>query len=145
MSTMKQERVILSFIMVLIGLLVAGVAFYLYQGTKTIPASKLKPVSITNPSPTPIASSTYLSIQNPTDESVVDNKILTVSGKTTPDATIIVLTNADQKVVQPSGEGDFSTTINLSDGQNLIQIIAIASDGQSATVQKTVTYSTENF
>ena len=145
MSTMKQERVILSFIMVLIGLLVAGVAFYLYQGTKTIPASKLKPVSITNPTPTPSSSSTYLSVQNPTDESVANNKILTVSGKTTPDATVIVLTSADQKVVQPSNEGDFSTTISLSDGQNLIKIIAISADGQSATVQKTVTYSTENF
>lgn len=145
MTTMKQERVILSFIMVLIGLLVAGIAFYLYQGTKTIPASKLKPVSITTPSPSPVSFSTFLSVQNPTDESVLDNKILTVSGKTTPDATVVILTASDQKVIQPSNEGDFSTTITLSDGQNLIQISAISPDGQSATVQKTVTYSTENF
>ncbi len=142
---MKQERVILSFIMVLIGLLVAGVAFYLYQGTKTIPASNIKTVTVATPSPTPEASSIYLSLDNPADESVTQNKTVTISGKTTPNATIVVLTDSAQEVVTPTAEGSFTTTLTLSDGENLIRVIAFASDGESASAQRMVTYSTEQF
>lgn len=141
---MKQERVILSFIMVIIGLLVAGVAFYIYQGTKTINAPRTT-VSVATPSPTPIANSVYLNVESPKDEAVTDNKTVTVSGKTTSDATIVIVTNSAQEVVQPSGQGDFSTTITIASGENLIRIIAFGSDGQSTSVQRTVTYSTEDF
>jgi len=141
---MKQERVILSFIMVIIGLLVAGVAFYIYQGTKSVPSSK---TAILAPSPTatPITTSVYLNVDSPADESIVNNKTVSVSGKTTPEATIVIMTNSDQKVIEPSGQGDFSTTITITDGANLIRVIAFGSDGQSTIVQKTITYSTEDF
>lgn len=142
---MKQERVILSFIMVLVGLLVAGVAFYLYQGTKTIPASKLKTVTVVSPTPSASPSGVYLNIDSPQDESVVDNKVLTVSGKTIPGATVVILTSSSKQVVQPSQAGDFSTTINLDDGTNLLQVTSFGTDGLSTTVVKTVTYSTEDF
>ncbi len=141
---MKQERVILSFIMVVIGLLVAGVAFYIYQGTKTIPVSKTT-VSVAAPTPTPIGASVYLNVNSPANESVVDNKTVTVSGKTTSDATIVIMTNSDQKVVKPSGQGDFSTTVIITSGANLIRVTAFGSDGQSETIQRTITYSTEDF
>src|ERR1035437_263364 len=144
MTSMKQERVILSFIMVVIGLLVAGVAFYMYQGTKSIPNSRTS-ILVPSPTPTPINTSVYLNVDSPTDESVVDNKTVTVSGKTTSDATIVIMTNSDQKVIAPSGQGDFSTTINIVDGTNLIRVIAFGVDGQSTTVQKTITYSLADF
>jgi hypothetical protein len=144
MASMKQERVILSFIMVMIGLLVAGVAFYIYQGTKTINATKTT-VLVSSPSPTPIANSVYLNVTNPTDESVTDNKTVTVSGQTTPDATIVILTNSDQDVIQPSKQGDFSTTVIIANGENLIRITAFGADGQSTSIQKTITYSTDDF
>jgi Glucodextranase, domain B len=142
---MKQERVILSFIMVLIGLLVAGVAFYLYQGTKTIPASKLRTVSVTKPSPTVAPLGVYLNVDSPQDESVVGDKVLSISGKTVPGATVVILTSSSHQVVQPSQQGDFSTTINLDDGENLIRIISFGPDGLSTTVERTVTFSTEDF
>jgi hypothetical protein len=141
---MKQERVILSFIMVVIGLLVAGVAFYIYQGTKTINTPKTT-VSIASPSPTPITNSIYLNISSPTDESVTDNKTITVSGQTAPNATIVIMTESNQEVIQSSGQGDFSTTIVANSGENLIRITAFGSDGQSISTQRTITYSTENF
>ena len=144
MTTMKQERVILSFIMVLIGLLVAGVAFYLYQGTKKVSSSKTT-ITAPSPTPTPLSPSVYLNIDNPIDESVTDNKTIKVSGKTVVGATVVILTSANQQIVEPSSQGDFSTTITASDGQNLIRVTAFGPDGQSVTVQKTITYSTENF
>lgn len=140
---MKQERVILSFIMVLIGLLVAGITFYLYQNTKLVSTNSSVSIS---PTPTQTPKPTiFLSINSPTNEEVVSNKTLIVSGKTLPQATIVIITNSDQLVVKPSSQGDFSTTITLGNDQNLIRMNALAPNGEIATVERTVTYSTSSF
>jgi hypothetical protein len=140
---MKQERVILSFIMVLIGLLVAGSAFYFYQSGKQIKSTTSVTTTIT---PTPTEKpKIYLVILNPQNEEVVNNKTLTISGKTSPNATVIIITKSDQQVFQPSSQGDFSTTITLNNDQNLINIQAILPGGESYAIQRTVTYSISNF
>jgi hypothetical protein len=141
---MKQERVILSFVMVLIGLLVAGALFYFYQSTKTVSPSTTTVVNRITPTPTPMPK-VYLALSQPSDEEVVNDKTLSINGKTNPNATVIIITNADQQVIQPSTQGDFSTTITLNDGQNLIQIRSILPTGETVITQKTVTYSTEQF
>ena len=141
---MKQERVILSFVAVLIGLLAAGVAFYFYQSTKTV--SNPNQITLNAPSPTPTPRPTvYISLSNPNDETIVSSKTLTINGKTNPNATIIIYTSDDQQVIQPSTQGDFSTTIAIDDGENLIKITSILPGGEITSVQRTVTYSTENF
>ena len=76
---MKQERVVLSFIMVLIGLLVAGVAFYFYQTTKVIP-DKSNTSNVISPTPT-LKPTIFLSLSQPGNESVVASKTLKISGK----------------------------------------------------------------
>ena len=140
---MKQEKVILSFIMVLIGLLVAGSAFYFYQSGKQIKSTTSVTTTIT---PTPTEKpKIYLVILSPQNEEVVNNKTLTISGKTAPNATVIIITKSDQQVFQPSSQGDFSTTVTLNNDQNLINIQAILPGGESYTIQRTVTYSTSNF
>jgi hypothetical protein len=141
---MKQERVILSFVAVLIGLLAAGLAFYFYQSTKTVPTSNQ--ITLNAPTPTPASKPTvYISLSNPNDETIVANKILVINGKTNPDATIIIYTDNGQQVIQPSTQGDFSTTLTLDDGENLLKITSILPSGETTLVQRTVTYSTENF
>ena len=141
---MKKERVVLAFIAAIIGLFVAGVAFYIYQSSKTINV----PNPTTSPSvknPAEKIQNVILNLTNPPDESVINNKVVQVSGNTKPDATIIVLTELDQKVVTPSSEGDFSTTVNINSGENIIEITAIAPNGEEKTIKRTVTFSTENF
>ncbi len=141
---MKQERVILAFIAVLIGLLAAGVAFYFYQTTKTVSPSNTTVVNPHSPSPTP-KPTIYLSLLNPGDEIVVDNKTLKINGKTNPDATLMIATIGEQQVIQPSQNGDFSTTITLDNGENLIKISVVLPNGETKSMQRTVTYSTEDF
>ncbi len=141
---MKQERVILSFIMVLIGLLVAGIAFYFYQPTKVV--SDKSSVGNSNESITPTPKPTiFLVLNEPANESVVSNKTLSLSGKTNPEATVVIITDSDQLVLKPSSQGDFSTTITLSNGQNLITIRAITPNAETIVLQRTVSYSTEDF
>src|SRR3990172_3145658 len=124
---MKQERVVLSFIMVLIGLLVAGVAFYFYQTTKVIP-DKSNTSNVISPTAT-LKPTIFLSLSQPGNESVVSSKTLKISGKTEPGATVVIITDSDQLVLEPSSQGDFSTTIIISNGQNLINIRAISKNG----------------
>lgn len=141
---MKQERVVLSFIMVLIGLVVAGGAFFFYQSTNSKTSSDLK--DQVNVSPTPVlASGFFLKVNSPKDESLADRKTITVSGKTTPDATVVILTISTHEVVSPSRQGDFSTNITIDDGPNYIKIQAIAPNGEIQTVERVVSYTTEDF
>ncbi|MBI2031831.1 MAG: hypothetical protein HYT08_04435 [Candidatus Levybacteria bacterium] len=141
---MKKERILLSFIATLIGILVTAIAFYFYQSTKTTPASKGKTITIATPTPTP-KPSIFLNILKPDDESVVSKKVITVSGNTAADATVIILTPIDEVLAIPTSNGDFSTTVDIDDDQNIIEITAIRPNGEEAKVQKNVTYSLEEF
>jgi hypothetical protein len=141
---MRKEKIILSFIAVAVGLTIAGVVYYFYQTSRTLPTNEQHTVSVRKP--TPILTNTlFLSINQPRDEAVYKQKVVTVSGKTKSDATIIILTETDQQVIKPTGIGDFSTTVNIDDGQNIIQITAMSKNGEQKTISKTVTFSTENF
>lgn len=140
---MSKEKIILCFIAVVIGLGVASLGYYLYQGTKVLPIEKQKTVSIANtPSPTP---SVLLSLDEPKDENVYATRVIKVSGKTNPDATIVVLTDTDQDVLTPAKDGSFSTTVTIDTGENTIQVTAVGKNGDSNTINRTVTYSTESF
>ena len=141
---MKQERVILSFVMVLIGLLVAGGAFFFYQSTKTVTTNKEIAKTELTPTPTP-NSSFFLLVNDPKDESIVNKKTITITGKTDPKATVVILTSSDQEIIQPSKQGDFNTTIAIGNGVNYIKIQAISPTGEVATVQRVIAYTTEDF
>lgn len=141
---MKKEKVILSFIATLIGLMVAGLAFYFYESSKTLPPSTVKTISIVSASPTP-KPSIFLSIDSPKDGEVFNKKVITLSGKTAPDAIISVILKNYQDIITPALNGVFSTTINIEDGQNLIELTAIAQNGESVKTLLTVTFSTEEF
>ena len=145
---MKTEKIILSFIAVLVGLLVAGVVFYFYEGTKIIPQPQQKTIAAITitPTPTPTPKPTiYINIDQPTDQSVTAQKTITISGTTPADATVIINTPASDQVVQPTSSGSFSATVTLADGENEIMITAVAANGQEAQKIITVTSSTENF
>jgi hypothetical protein len=144
---MKTERIVLSIVAVLVGLLAAGGAFYLYQMTKTVPNEKTKPVTLgeqVTPTPTPDTGN-YLTIDTPQDEEVSTKATITIAGKTNKEATIIVSSEDADQVVKPSGDGNFSLTMNIGSGTNLLQITAVYPNGEEKSVNKTVTYSTENF
>jgi len=141
---MKKEKLILYFVATLFGLLVAGIAFYLFQTTRTIPTTATKTITLASPTPTS-APSISLALNQPADEEVVNSKVLIVSGKTQSNAIVVVITDSSQDVITPSANGNFSTTVNLDNDQNILEVTAIAPNGESVTSKKTVTYSQEEF
>lgn len=146
---MKKERIVLSFIAVLLGLLVAGVAFYFYQSTKAIPPSTIDKISI-KPTKTPVRAATktpgyFLTLDEPKDELVVSKKIIKVSGKTAKGTIIVISTNSNDEVIEPTATGNFSTTMNIEDGQNQIMVTAIYPNGEEENLVRTISFSEENF
>ncbi|MBI5044525.1 MAG: hypothetical protein HZC02_01235 [Candidatus Levybacteria bacterium] len=142
---MKAERIILSLIAIFVGLLVAGGAFYIYQMTKQIPDDQADTITIkSHPTPTP-RSANFLSIESPKNESIVENKTITITGKTVPKSTIIVSTVSSDQVVKPSAAGNFSLTQVIDTGVNLVTVTAIFPDGNQQTQQRIVSYVTEDF
>lgn len=146
-TTMRTEKVVLSFIAILIGLLVAGVSFYFYQSTKSTTAKVATPISLKLPSTTPEAKKNAFDviISSPTDESLVAKKTVTISGKTTANATILLTTPVDNDIASASATGDFTDNLAIDDGENEIDVTAIDSKGNEVTKKVTVTYSTDNF
>ncbi len=144
---MRAEKVVLSFVAVLVGLIAAGAAFYLYQATRTLPASQTKPVAIVpSPTPAPLSDADHLfKIDSPKDEQVFDRKQITISGKTVNDATIIVSTEDNDEVAKPAANGNFTLTQPIPDGTSIVQITAIFPDGTEKKETRTVTFSTESF
>lgn len=145
---MKLEKVILSVIAIIVGLIAAAIAFYLYQMTKALPETDNKPISVNNtintPTPTP-NDDNFLTVDNPKDESVFDTKTIKVSGKTMPNSTVIVSTEGNSQVVTPAQNGDFSLNETIGEGTSVLTITAIFPNGDEKQIMRTVTYTTSNF
>lgn len=141
---MRIEKIILSIAGVFAGLFVAGIAFYIYQTTRTISPTTIKTITLEKPTPAN-AAAVPLALDSPTDESVVTSQTITVSGKTNPNVTIVVTTDTGDMVVTPSSAGAFSLNLTLDTGENRILITAIDPSGQETQKQLTVSVETEDF
>ena len=141
---MKKEAIILSIIALSIGLLVAVIIFFIYQSTQKIKPSEVKTITINEPSPTS-TSGLFLTINSPRDEEVVNKKNIKVSGKTVPNAKIVIISPNNEEAAIAAKDGSFSTDINLVNDENIIEIIAIAPNGEIVKIKKVVSFSTEDF
>lgn len=141
---MRIEKIILAIFGVVAGLFVAGIAFYIYQTTKTISPTTIKTITLQKPTPAE-ASPVALAITSPQDESVSLSRTIMINGKTDPTATIIITTDATDTIINPSADGSFSTTITVDSGENRITIQSVTPDGQETQKQLTVSVATDNF
>jgi len=143
---MKTEKVILSFVAVFVGLIAAGVAFYLYQTTKIVPDQTKPTATKVTIQTTPVPSGTdTFTIDTPQDEQVSDKKLITVKGTAVKGAIITISTDDSDQVVQPADNGAFTLTQTIPDGTSIITFNAIFPDGTEKKIDKTVTFSTANF
>ena len=147
---MRAEKVILSFVAVFVGLIAAGIAFYLYQSTKAIPFDQTKPTATqvartSTPKSTNTAGSDTFTVDDPSDQQVFGTKLITIKGTAVKGATITVSTDDADQVIQPADSGDFTLTQTIPDGTSVIEFTAIFPDGTQKTIDRTVTFSTENF
>lgn len=141
---MRVEKIILSIGAVLVGLFVAGIAFYIYQTTRTISPGSIQTITINKPTPTS-GPAIPLLIDTPTNESVIASRVVSMAGKTDPKATVIVTTDTTDTVVTPTATGAFSLTLTLDSGENRIIVTSVMPDGQDVQKILTVSVTSENF
>lgn len=84
--------------------------------------------------------SLFLEITSPEDDILVNDGNLIVSGKTGPEATIIISNNQNDTGLEASKDGQFSKVFPLTPGANILQITAFDSEGNSRSVTKSVYY-----
>lgn len=145
---MKAERIILSFVAILVGLFAAGVAFYLYQSTRALPPEKTQTIAIAKPTNAitpPPAETGLLTIDTPKEDEVFNKKQIRVSGKAEADATIIVSTEDADQIAEPAANGTFTVTVSIPDGTSILRVTSILPSGEETVVNRAVTFTTENF
>ncbi len=140
---MRIEKIILAVAAVMAGLFVAGIAFYIYQTTRTLSPSSIKTITL-KPSP-PSGPDVLLAITSPLDESVTTSRIVQINGKTDPQATVIVTSDTLDTVVSPTSTGDFSLTLTVATGENRILVTSVLPNGQETQKQLTVSVESDDF
>lgn len=110
---------------------------------KPTPTEMAQNTPSANVSPTPAATaSSALTITSPDDEAFSAKNTTTVSGKTTPGSTVVILYEGNDDVVLADTNGNFTDDIDLITGFNTITVSAFDKNGTESTQTLTVTYST---
>lgn len=141
---MKKKKFFIFLLLLIIVIVFALIGFFIYQQTKSISPKEIKEITLEKPNPSPTAG-IFISVDRPNDEEVVDERTISVSGKTNPNAKIVILTPTNEEAGVATSDGSFSTDIILDEGENVIEISAIDQNGEIAKVTRTVIYSTEDF
>lgn len=143
---MDKEKLITIAIGLAVGIIAATGYF---AATKILPQiGKKNPVEIimpkaqdkpTTPPPTTSANSSKLTLDLPSDNSSTKGSVATVSGQASPNATIIIFGNADQKVATAGADGKFKDSIKLEEGLNVISVTAIVASQTPNDITRNVT------
>ncbi|MBI4129977.1 hypothetical protein HY468_01530 [Candidatus Roizmanbacteria bacterium] len=133
-QTISKPVLVFGVVGILVGLLVIGYTMFL-KPPKTPPI-------IQQPIQQPTPAELTLTLESPTDGTlVVENEIL-VQG-TTNGTTIAIFTETDETIVESTFDGRFETTVQLSPGINSLIITAYSAEGQEKTITLNVVYDDE--
>lgn len=141
---MKKEILISILIGFGIGILIT---FGVYTSRKAIEKSNqiISPRSENlenEPEASPTISLQSLSIVSPIDESITNEGKIFVSGSTSPDSWVILLSEKGERVIMADKKGSFETEVLLISGENEIEVQSISETGEKTSKIVTVVYST---
>ena len=93
-------------------------------------------------SATPESSLQTLTIVSPLDQAIIKEAKTALSGVTSPGSWVVILPEKGEKAVLADSEGSFEAEITLIGGENEIEIISVAENGERVNKTITVVYST---
>jgi hypothetical protein len=133
-QTTKTSPILLIVIGIIIGILIAGSFYFAYSFFKN---RKSKVSNETK--------GLLLSVSNPNDNDVVNDKTIAINGSTGKDAVVVVL-GATSDLITETSEGNFSAKVDLNEGENLIQVYAFdTTTGESAQMPINLLYIPQKF
>jgi hypothetical protein len=86
-----------------------------------------------------------LQINSPDDETISFDRTILISGKTTPQAVVIISTPSQDQIADANLLGGFSKEISLDPGLNVLYISSFDLQGNSKQIKKTIYYSAEKL
>ena len=93
-------------------------------------------------SPMPTETILFLEISQPSDGAQVSTSTVIVTGRTIPDAVVSLLVNEEIEIADVDQNGNFSVSIYLEEGPNLVEVIASDQYGNENSVTIVVSYVT---
>ena len=102
--------------------------------------------STISPNPSPTAAATnVLTITDPQDGEVVTTDKVTLRGKTSPGANIVISTEKADVLAAADDSGSFSSDVSFLSGANDIQVVSFRASQGRSEMTMTIVYSTADF
>lgn len=141
-----KERLIIILVAIIAGLFITSAGFFIYQSTQKAADNegKSKKTNEIRPTPQPTGN-LFIKVNEPANEVVVDRRTLQVKGSTNSENVVVASTNIEDVTVKPTQDGNFTLTIQIDAGANILLVRSIAPNGEQVSDTKTITYSTEEF
>lgn len=86
-----------------------------------------------------------LDLDQPSDDSLVFQSSILISGKTGANMDLLISTDSSDEIIQSKNDGTFSYTLSLDEGVNNIKVVVFDKDGDSRSIDRTVYYSKEKL
>ncbi len=131
---------------IIIGLILGGIILFgikiANQSAKEAAVPATSSGQIASPTPIPTTAKSNLSLTEPLDHAVVNTGSIKIGGKTLPNSTIAVESEADDALPAADGNGNFSTDFKLAGGENLIKITALLPNQTTESLTISVIFTT---
>ena len=134
---MRKEIVVAIVAGVLVGLIIA---FGVWRANRAI---DLNPGNENTPQDTQVISDFGLTLVSPSNRQIVSEDAVVVSGATSANSTVVILTVQDEYLAQADAEGAFEIEVELVAGLNQLAVYAFDQNLQTATEHINVVYSTQ--
>ncbi|MGB9911035.1 MAG: Ig-like domain-containing protein [Microgenomates group bacterium] len=144
---MRKENLLAIILGIFLGLVLTFGVWNIKKITQKIAPKTQEEIKVTqevSPSPTPAnkeeAGAPLLTILSPEENEVFNKEKIQVTGKAFPLATVVVLYEEGEKIVEADEEGNFSTEITLIGGNNEITISTYDEAGNEISKSLNVIY-----
>ena len=125
-----------------LGLALSFGFLWLNQNRPKLVGTVIPSPSSTSLSPSVPPSSLFLTLDQPEDESIINQPKISVSGTTLPSAQIAITYEEGEVLTEADAEGNFQNEISLIGGANEITVTAFGEEGEEISKSLTVVYST---
>lgn len=86
-----------------------------------------------------------IDLSQPDDNILTFNEDIIISGKTSPNMEVLILTQSKDFIIKSKSDGSFSTVLKLDEGVNNITAVVFDSTGDSRSSERMVYYSKEKI
>lgn len=135
---MKKEFIIAILVGLVMGLFITYGVYYSQQSQEENQiATTIQELEQVTPSPA-VENNGKIAVYLPNDESIINEKTTTVTGKAEPENFIVIYVNDDPVIIQADETGNFSKEVQLQELANIIKIHVLNEDGEDQIIERTV-------